>query len=180
MPATESAYDEGREEETFSFDKAFSGRPCSPFASVIIVCQLFKAIQKHVQSRPSDHPEDLVHGEFWQGYRSLDTKLSTAFVQLPEGFKQLESLDNPIAVHKNLNLHAATICLHNAALERAETHQMPADLIQSIRERLSAAAQEIVSIMKKSDLPVGTYVCFPVQAAASKQDLGLAANVVDM
>lgn len=122
------------------------------------MCHLFNSILLHVQLQPRDRPEDFEYGPFWERHRSLDTKLSSAFVFLPERYRLPQNFQDPVAVHTNLNLHAATICLHNAAVERAEAHNMPENVIKGCYDRMLTAAKEIVNIIEKTSHMAGSYV----------------------
>lgn len=67
---------------------------------------------------------------------------------LPERLRLPKHIRSPIAVHTNLNLHAAIICLHNAACDKADQFKLPAHIKKTSLDRLTTAAQEIVNIMK--------------------------------
>lgn len=111
-----------------------------------------------MQPKAGDRPQDFDYGAFWQRHRSLDTKISSAFVFLPERYRLPNNFQDPVAVHTNLNLHAATICLHNAAVEQAEIHKMPETLIKGFYDRMYTAAQEIVNIIDKTSHMAASYV----------------------
>ncbi|KAL2017315.1 hypothetical protein VTK56DRAFT_2338 [Thermocarpiscus australiensis] len=96
---------------------------------------------------PDDHPEDPEYGPFWKRHRELDNMLSSAFMFLPERFRLPRYIRDPIAVQANLNLHAAVVCLHNAACEKADKFNLPG-IKQTSRTRALTAAQEIVDIIK--------------------------------
>ncbi|CAK7220361.1 hypothetical protein SBRCBS47491_004163 [Sporothrix bragantina] len=157
LPSSEDAFTRGIPQSSSSLENIFSGSTYSTFSSAILVCHLFNSILLHVQLKPGDRPEDFDYGPFWQRHRSLDTKLSSAFVFLPERYRLPNNFHDPVAVHTNLNLHAATICLHNAAVERAEAHDMPASVVQGSHDRMFTAAQEIVNIMEKTAYMAASY-----------------------
>ncbi|CAK7197451.1 hypothetical protein SEUCBS139899_000098 [Sporothrix eucalyptigena] len=157
LPSSEDAFTRGIPQRSCSLENIFSGSTYSTFSSAILVCHLFNSILLHVQLKPGDRPEDLDYGPFWQRHRSLDTKLSSAFVFLPERYRLPNNFHDPVAVHTNLNLHAATICLHNAAVERAEVHNMKASVIKGFHDRMFTAAQEIINIMEKTSYMAASY-----------------------
>jgi enoyl-[acyl-carrier-protein] reductase (NADH) len=79
---------------------------------------------------------------------------------LPESFRLPENYREMTAVNTNLNLHASIICLHHAAIERIETYNLPESAKKASQDRLSAAAQEIVNILKlTSHLSSGPVSC---------------------
>jgi hypothetical protein len=67
---------------------------------------------------------------------------------LPERFRLPKNLRDPVAVHMNLNLHSSVIFLHNAAVDKADQFNLPASVKKASQDRLLAAAQEVVNIMK--------------------------------
>lgn len=149
LPASEEAFNSGNEERAPSLHDVFSLGCYSTFAGAIVVCHLFNQILRHVhRPTPYDKPDDVENGKFWTRHRDLDNTLSNAFMFLPERYRLPKNLRNPIAVHINLNLHAAVICLHNAACDKADQFKLPGHLKRSSLDRLSTAAQEIVNIMK--------------------------------
>lgn len=67
---------------------------------------------------------------------------------LPERFRLPKNIGDPIALHSNLNLHAAIICLHNAACDKADQMKLPDHVKKTSQDRSLTAAQEIINIMK--------------------------------
>ncbi|KAG6304307.1 hypothetical protein E4U45_001727 [Claviceps purpurea] len=180
LPASEEAFASGTEEISPFLEQTFNGAPYSAFAATIVVCQIFRIMLKHVhRCRPSDRPQDMLDGPFWHRHRALDNKLSSIFMFLPARFVLSRGMRDPGAIHMNLNLHAAVIMLHHAALEKVEQHDLP----RSVRElslcRLRASAEEIVNIVKmtshstsifKSALcALSLYCCITVYIYLAKQ-----------
>lgn len=97
---------------------------------------------------PHDNPEDLMHGPFWARHRNLDNELSNAFMFLPAKLTLPQNMRDPIALHTNLNLHASVICLHHAAIEKAEKYNHTDAVKRSSLTRLKASAEEIVNIVR--------------------------------
>ncbi|CAM1502897.1 Fc.00g076730.m01.CDS01 [Cosmosporella sp. VM-42] len=149
LPAAEDAFITGRKEESPFLYEVFSGANYSGFAGTVVICQIFKIILHHVhRSKPNDRPEDVMHGNFWIRHRELDNKLSSVFMFLPEKLRLPLNLRDPTATHTNLNLHAAIICLHHAAIEKADKHHLPEAVKLASICRLKTAAEEIVNIIK--------------------------------
>lgn len=159
LPASEEAFASGKEEVTPFLDEIFHGSAYSSFAGTIIVCSIFRTILKHVhRSKPTDYPEDMMEGPFWKRHRDLDNQLSSAFMFLPARFRLPRALRDPGAIHMNLNLHAAVIILHHAALEKAEIHNLGDNVIQTSLCRLRTSAEEIVNIIKMSSHSTSIFV----------------------
>ncbi|KAI0408646.1 hypothetical protein F4802DRAFT_548346 [Xylaria palmicola] len=150
LPATEGAFHSGESMETCSIHDVFKGdHSYSSFAGSVVVCHLFNIILKHAhRPKENDNPENYEYGEYWKRHRDIDNTLSSAFMFLPESLRLPENYRELTAVNTNLNLHASVICLHHAALERIDTHNLPESVKRVSQNRLSAAAQEIVNIMK--------------------------------
>ncbi|KAL7795775.1 binuclear zinc transcription factor [Trichoderma ceciliae] len=149
LPASEESFMSGREEESVFLEDVFTGAPFESFSGAIIICEVFKIILRHVHgAKPSDQPGDLMNGAYWKRHRDLDNKLSSLFMFLPEKFRLPQRVQDPAAVHINLNLHASVICLHHAAIETAEKFGFNDTIKQNSLSRLRTAAEEIVNIVK--------------------------------
>ncbi|KAJ4264824.1 hypothetical protein NW762_005067 [Fusarium torreyae] len=149
LPASEEAFVEDRKEEAPFLDEAFQGAQYTGFAGTVITCQVFKIILRHVhRSKPDSRCDDVMNGSFWTRHRDLDNTLSSLFMFLPEKFRLPDNVRDVAALHLNLNLHASVICLHHAAVEKAEKHNLPDHVKQSSITRLRAAAEEVVNIMR--------------------------------
>ncbi|RFN49673.1 hypothetical protein FIE12Z_6025 [Fusarium flagelliforme] len=149
LPASEEAFVQNRKEEAPFLDDAIQGAQYTGFAGTIVTCQINKLILRHVhRSKPDSRCEDLMHGSFWTRHRDLDNTLSSLFMFLPEKFRLPENIRDVSALHLNMNLHAAVICIHHAAVEKAERYKLPDHVKRSSVARLRAAAEEIVNIMR--------------------------------
>ncbi|KAI3336446.1 hypothetical protein HD806DRAFT_517640 [Xylariaceae sp. AK1471] len=150
LPASEAAFHSGQPMETCNIRDVFKGEHSySSFAGSVVVCHLFNLILKHAhRSKPNDNPENYEYGEYWKRHRDIDNTLSSAFMFLPEPFRLPENYRELTAVNTNLNLHASVICLHHAAIDRIETYNLSESAKKASQDRLSAAAQEIVNIIK--------------------------------
>ncbi|RFU80356.1 binuclear zinc transcription factor [Trichoderma arundinaceum] len=149
LPASEEAFASGQEETSPYLDEVLKGAPYGGFSGSIILNQILKTIMSHVHLiKPSDGPEDVMHGEFWKRHRRLDNQLSSLFMFMPESFRLPDNIRDPLATYINLNFHASVICLHHIALEVIEKHSLKDSLRKDSRCLLKNAAEEIVSIVK--------------------------------
>ncbi|KAI3338969.1 hypothetical protein F4824DRAFT_66357 [Ustulina deusta] len=150
LPSTEAAFHSGEPMETCTIHDILKGdHAYSSFSGSVVVCHLFNLILKHAhRPKENDNPENYEYGEYWKRHREIDNTLSSAFMFLPESFRLPENYRDPTAVNTNLNLHASIICLHHAALERIETYNLPESAKRTSQDRLGAAGQEIVNIIK--------------------------------
>ncbi|KAK4249618.1 hypothetical protein C7999DRAFT_39281 [Corynascus novoguineensis] len=150
VPVSEDAFINGTEEQSFPLEDAFRSSTYSIFAGNIIICRIFTQLVKHAhRPLPNDRPEDVEFGPFWSRHRELDNMLSSAFMFLPERFRLPRNIRDLNAVQANINLHAAVICLHLAAREKAEKYKL-ANIAQASQTRSLTAAQEIIDILKAS------------------------------
>ncbi|KAL1867749.1 hypothetical protein VTK73DRAFT_4011 [Phialemonium thermophilum] len=149
LPSSEEAFNGGREETAPTLQEALNGAGFSSFASSAIVCFIFVRVLKHIhRPTPNDRPDDIDHGAFWKRHREIDNTLSSIFMFLPERFRLPKNIRDPTAVNCNLNLHASVICLHNAACDKVEVHNLPPQVKRVSLDRAVTAAQEIVNIMR--------------------------------
>ncbi|KAL2261763.1 hypothetical protein VTK26DRAFT_3404 [Humicola hyalothermophila] len=148
MPSSDQAFVSGIEEAGSTLQDVFRGSSYSAFGGTVVICFLLAQLLKHNhRPMPDDRPEDVEFGPFWKRHRELDNMLSSVFMFLPEAFRLPENVRDPIAVQTNLSLHAAVICLHNAACDKAEQYKLPG-IRQKSRARALTAAQEVVDIIK--------------------------------
>ncbi|GAB1320116.1 Citrinin biosynthesis transcriptional activator ctnR [Madurella fahalii] len=148
LPASEEAFTRGVEEKSCTLQDVFKGAAYSTFGGNVVICHVFNQLMKHAhRPMPEDHPDDPEYGTFWKRHRELDNMLSSAFMFLPERFRLPRNIRDSVAVQLNLNLHAAVICLHNTACEKADKFKLPR-IKQTSRTRALNSAQEIVDIIK--------------------------------
>ncbi|KAK4169531.1 transcriptional activator protein acu-15 [Cladorrhinum sp. PSN259] len=152
LPASEEAFANGLEEKTSPLTQGFNSPHISSFAGKVILCYIFIQLMKHAhRPMPDDRPQDPQHGAFWKRHSQLDNTLSSAFMFLPERFRLPRNFRDPVAVQMNLNLHAAVICLHNVASEKADKFNLPGQIKQASIARSLNAAREIADIVKQTN-----------------------------
>lgn len=59
-------------------------------------------------------------------------------------------MDDPLALALNMNLAAVNICLHEAAVAKAQRGKLPATLIMESQNRCMAAAMEVAEDIRLS------------------------------
>ncbi|KAL2164079.1 hypothetical protein VTH06DRAFT_3293 [Thermothelomyces fergusii] len=150
LPASDEAFVNGAEEPSFPLEDAFRGSSYSKFAANVIICRIFTQLVNHAhRPLPHDRPEDVECGAFWKRHRELDNLLSSAFMFLPERYRLPQNIHDVSSVQFNVNLHAAVICLHLAAREKAEKFKL-GHIVRTSQTRSLTAAQEIIDILKSS------------------------------
>lgn len=152
LPASEESFEQGIMQSTVTLKKALTpeGAPqITPFGGVILSACLFGHNFHHLHQNGSDErPEDLSNGEFWKRHRRMDNILSNTFMFLPDHLRLPQGLRDMNIVFLHMNIHASTICLHQAAVVTAERNKIPSSFIRQSRARSLMAAEEIASIMR--------------------------------
>ncbi|KLU84256.1 binuclear zinc transcription factor [Magnaporthiopsis poae ATCC 64411] len=155
LPCSEEAFERGREEKTGKLSSLFTGATAafSPLSSAVGVCHIFNQLLAHVnRTRANDGGGDLEHGAFWRRHREIENLLLSGFMSLPTcpSRRQLSHLDWRLGgpMHVRLNLHASVICLHMAAVDRAEAHGLAPDIKRFSHARVLMSAHEIVKITR--------------------------------
>lgn len=95
----------------------------------------------------NDKDHDL-NGEFWKRHRALDNILLHTSLSLPNHLRLPEGLHDPSIVFCNMCIHTSTICLHQAAIFKAEKNLLPNKISAESKRRCIIAADQITNIMK--------------------------------
>ncbi|KAK5114933.1 hypothetical protein LTR62_002092 [Meristemomyces frigidus] len=152
LPCEERAYEMSKPEKTISLDEALKagGAPkLSAFAGVIVLSCLFGRNLLHLhRPSPQDNDEDL-NGVFWKRHASMDNLLLNITMALPDALRLPAGLNDPNIVFMNMNVHTSTICLHQAAIFKADKNRMPSRISAESKVRCITAAAEIASIMRQ-------------------------------
>ncbi|GAB1736882.1 hypothetical protein NU219Hw_g8908t1 [Hortaea werneckii] len=152
LPANEDAYLLGRAESTLTLAEALNpdGTPyLSSFAGVVLLGCLFGRNLTHLHRPDPGEREDDLNGEFWKRHRSMDNILLNIALALPDRLRLPMGISDPNVVFTNMNIHTSTICLHQAAIFKAEKNRMHARVSQESKIRCITAASEIASIMRQ-------------------------------
>jgi hypothetical protein len=190
LPCSEEAFASGREESAPFLEEVFDGAEYSSFASTIVSCHIFKSILNHVhRPKAGDRPEDIFHGRFWERHAEFDNMLLSMMMFLPPSLKLHSGQRDAAAIYLNLSLHASVICLHHAAIEQAEKHNLGDSIKHASETRLRASANEIAAIAKiaanmtqsfKSPLcSLSFYTATSVYVYLGKQDPVLGLSTID-
>ena len=99
--------------------------------------------------RPNENDRDHdLNGEFWKRHRQLDNILLSTSLNLPPALRLPENLSEANVVFCNMNIHTSTICLHQAAIFKADKNKMPTQIGAESKRRCIIAADQITNIMK--------------------------------
>jgi len=78
----------------------------------------------------------------------MDNVLSNTFMFLPDHLRLPGNVRDMNVVFLHMNIHAASICLHRAAILMAKKHNIDPNFIEQSRNRNMMAAEEITNIMR--------------------------------
>lgn len=152
LPSSEEAFEQNRFEPTTGLSVAMTpegAAKISPYAGVILMACLFGHNLLHLHRQdPRDRPEDVSNGEFWKRHRKLDNVISNILMFIPSHLKLPAGIRDPNVIFLNMNIHTSTICLHQAAIQTAEKHNIDPKIIRNSKARCAMAADEIVNIMR--------------------------------
>lgn len=151
LPATEEAFDQGIP-QVMPFMSDLSNNDnfanLSPFAGVVYVTHFFGLNLVHLNRPDPDDNEHDPQGKFWRRHRHMDNALSNACLALPAHLRLPHAIRSPNAVVMNFSIHTSSICLHQAAVSKAEKHNLSSSLIQNSRSRCLLSAMEVANIMR--------------------------------
>jgi Fungal specific transcription factor domain/Fungal Zn(2)-Cys(6) binuclear cluster domain len=151
LPASEEAFNKGTPEQTPSLSEVMIGdgaSQLSPFGGVILMATLFGRNLTHLhRPTPEDRDHDL-NGEFWKRHRALDNILLNTSLSMPSNLRLPAGIFSANIVFLNMNIHTSTICLHQAAIFKADKNRMTAQISAESKRRCIIAADQITNIMK--------------------------------
>ncbi|CBF75691.1 hypothetical protein AN3650.2 [Aspergillus nidulans FGSC A4] len=175
LPASEEAFTNGKPEKTPRLSDVLLGsdlEELSAFASVAFVsCLLGRNLTHLHRPEPQDNDNDL-NGVFWQRHRSHDNILLHFALSMPSHLRLPAGIADPNVLFCNLAVHTSTICLHQAAIFKAEKNGMPNQIILESKRRCIVAADQISSIMKMvSSMDMTKYLKFRPDDTAARSSL---------
>lgn len=151
LPAPEEAYEMSRPETTQSLNECTSptgAAKLSSFGGIVLMACLFGRNLVHLHRPDADDLDHDLNGPFWKRHRQMDNILLNTSLCLPPHLKLPQGLSNPNIVFTNMSIHTSTICLHQAAIFKAEKNKLPASVSAESKVRCITAANEIASMMR--------------------------------
>ncbi|KAF7592765.1 hypothetical protein BBP40_012523 [Aspergillus hancockii] len=151
LPATEEAFIKSKPQRTLRVEDILAGdglSTLSPFGSVSFMAYMFGRNLTHLhRPDPQDNDHDL-NGLYWQRHRSHDNVLLHFALTMPNHLRLPAGMSDPNVIFCNMAIHTSTICLHQAAIFKAEKNKMPQQIITESKRRCIVAADQILNIMK--------------------------------
>ncbi|KAI0388807.1 fungal-specific transcription factor [Xylariaceae sp. FL0594] len=151
LPASEEAFNLSRPEQTQTLADTMTpsgAAKLSPFGGIVLMACLFGRNLTHLHRPDVDDRDHDMNGEFWKRHRLLDNILLNTSLCLPSQLKLPAGINNPNIVFTNMNIHTSTICLHQAAIFKADKNRLPPTVSAESKVRCITAANEIASIMR--------------------------------
>ncbi|PLB55143.1 hypothetical protein P170DRAFT_33222 [Aspergillus steynii IBT 23096] len=151
LPASEEAFVKSQPQQTGSVSDIVDGDgipTLSPFGSVVFMAYLFGRNLSHLhRPDPQDNEYDL-NGVFWQRHRSHDNILLHFALAMPNHLRLPAGVADPNVIFCNMAIHTSTICLHQAAIFKAEKNKISEQIATESKRRCIVAADQISNIMK--------------------------------
>ncbi|KAL8755194.1 MAG: hypothetical protein Q9199_003828 [Rusavskia elegans] len=120
----------------------------SPFAGIVFMAHIFGRNLTHLHRPGSDDRDDDLQGDFWKRHRALDNTLLHTSLSLPPHLRLPAGIRDVNIVFINMSIHTSTICLHQAAIFKADQNKLPQSIIDQSSTRCLLAATEIANIMR--------------------------------
>ena len=152
LPCSEQAFDRSQTVNTCSLEdslnKATSLSAHSSFSGVVMLACLFGRNLTHLHRPNANDNESDMNGDFWKRHRLIDNILLNTSLGLPDHLRLPAGMADPNVVFLNMCLHSATICLHQAAIFKADKNNLGANVSNESKVRCITAATEIASSMR--------------------------------
>lgn len=151
LPASEEAFDMSRPEQTQTLAESTNpsgAAKLSSFGGIVLLACLFGRNLVHLHRPDDDDLDHDLNGPFWKRHRQMDAILLNTSLCLPAHLKLPAGLSKPNVVFTNMSIHTSTICLHQAAIFKAEKNKLGGAVSSESKVRCITAANEIASIMR--------------------------------
>ncbi|KAK1019046.1 hypothetical protein LTR54_000859 [Friedmanniomyces endolithicus] len=152
LPSEEAEFELSRPGKTMSLEEALQPDGAvglSSFAAVVLMACLFGRNLTHLHRPGPDDRDDDLDGEFWKRHRNMDSILLNTALALPDALRLPSGLNDANIIWMNMNIHTSTICLHQAAIFKADRNRMPSRISAESKIRCITAAAEIASTMRQ-------------------------------
>ncbi|KAF1840851.1 binuclear zinc transcription factor [Cucurbitaria berberidis CBS 394.84] len=173
LPASEDAFDKSKPMPTGSLDQVLNPNGAAnlqPLGGIVLTAAMFGRNLLHLHRPGPDDNDDDINGGFWTRHRQIEQILLQTSLGLPDHLRLPAGLVDPNVVFANMCIHTSAICLHQAAIFKADKYRLPVHVSNESKIRCVTAAAEIASIMRMishMDLSVmNPFISFCVYVAA--------------
>lgn len=151
LPSSEEAFEKSKAMPTTSLEQAMQPNGAAklePFAGVIVTAALFGRNLLHLHRPGPDDRDNDLNGGFWTRHRELESLLLNTALSLPDALRLPDGLSDQNVVFLNMCLHTSTICLHQAAIFKADKYRLPITVSNESKIRCVTAAAEVATVMR--------------------------------
>lgn len=151
LPASDEAFDMSRPEQSQTLAESMTPAGAASISNsggVVLMACLFGRNLLHLHRPDVDDRDHDLNGEFWKRHRNLDNILLNTSLCMPAHLKLTSGLSNPNVIFTNMCIHTSTICLHQAAIFKADKNRLPSSVSAESKVRCITAANEIASTMR--------------------------------
>ncbi|KAF2731163.1 hypothetical protein EJ04DRAFT_584067 [Polyplosphaeria fusca] len=152
LPSSEDAFEKSKPMPTCSLDQAMNNASgvgsLQPFGGIVLTASLFGHNLLHLHRPGPDDRDDDLNGGFWTRHRNIENILLSTSLALPDGLRLPGGLPDPNVVFLNMSIHTSAICLHQAAIFKADKYRLPVNVSNESKIRCVTAAAEIASMMR--------------------------------
>lgn len=118
------------------------------FGGIVLTAALFGRNLLHLHRPQSDDNDDDLNGGFWVRHRAIEAMLLQTSLSLPDHLRLPGGVADPNTVFMHMCIHTSTICLHQAAIFKADKYRLPIHVSNESKIRCVTAAAEVASIMR--------------------------------
>ena len=151
LPVSEEAYESSTAQKAPTLEEAMRPQQAAQLSSsggMVLVTHFFGLNLTHLHRPEPNQQEHDLNGSFWKRHRTMDNDLLKTALQLPSYLRLPSGIRNANTVFLNFALHTSTICLHQAAIFKAEKNKLSNTVVEQSRTRCILAAAEIASVMR--------------------------------
>lgn len=151
LPASEDAFDKSKPMATGSLDQVLTPNGASnlqAMGGIVLSTAMFGRNLLHLHRPGPDDRDDDLNGGFWTRHREIEQILLQTTLGLPDHMRLPAGMAESNVVFSNMCIHTSAICLHQAAIFKADKHRLPTSVSNESKIRCVTAAAEIASIMR--------------------------------
>ncbi|KAF2856322.1 C6 transcription factor-like protein Prf [Plenodomus tracheiphilus IPT5] len=151
LPASEEAFEKSRPMATGSLDQVLSSNGADnlqAMGAIALTAAMFGRNLLHLHRPGPNDGDDDINGSFWNRHREIEQILLQTSLGLPDHLRLPSNLASPNVVFANMCIHTSAICLHQAAIFKADKYRLPTSVSNESKIRCVTAAAEIASIMR--------------------------------
>jgi hypothetical protein len=95
-----------------------------PLGSIVLTAAMFGRNLLHLHRPGADDNDENINGGFWTRHREIEQILLQTSLGLPDHLRLPSGLGDSNVVFANMCIHTSSICLHQAAIFKADKYRM--------------------------------------------------------